>query len=160
MSTGSSDHTSAINRYETTKTVRWVDTDASGMVHTSALIRMMEETEYAFLRSRGLSVVLTDGRGLMGFPRLSAEIEVVDSVGFDSEVRVEIFLMVVDGKSVCYEFLIRDDKDMTVATGKFQVAVCRFPTGEAPYAILTPEYVIEALTKPGAIRSDGFQPSH
>lgn len=151
MSSGSSDHSSAINRFETSKTVRWVDTDASGMVHTSALIRMMEETEYAFLRSRALSVVLTDGRGLMGFPRLSAEVEIVNPVGFDVEVRVEIFLMVVDGKSVCYEFLIRDEEDMTVATGKFRVAVCRFPPGEPPYAILTPEYVIEALTKPGAV---------
>jgi len=120
------------------------------MVHTSALIRMMEETEYAFLRSRGLSVVLTDDRGLMGFPRLSAEIEIENSVGFDAEVRVEIFLTVVDGKSVCYEFLITDAEDTTVATGKFVVAVCRFPPGEPPYAILTPENVIEALTKPGA----------
>ena len=151
MSSGSPDHASAINRFETTKTVRWVDTDASGMVHTSALIRMMEETEYAFLRSRGLSVVLTDGRGLMGFPRLSAAVSIENSVGFDAEVRVEIFLMVVDGKSVTYEFLIRDKENMTVATGKFVVAVCRFPRGEPPYAILTPEYVIEALTKPGAI---------
>ena len=121
------------------------------MVHTSALIRMMEETEYAFLRSRGLSVVLTDSRGLMGFPRLSAAVSIENSVGFDTEVSVEIFLMVVDGKSVTYEFLIRDKENMTVATGKFVVAVCRFPRGEPPYAILTPEYVIEALTKPGAI---------
>ena len=151
MSPGSPDHASAINRFETTKTVRWVDTDASGMVHTSALIRMMEETEYAFLRSRGLSVVLTDSRGLMGFPRLSAAVSIENSVGFDTEVSVEIFLMVVDGKSVTYEFLIRDKENMTVATGKFVVAVCRFPRGEPPYAILTPEYVIEALTKPGAI---------
>lgn len=151
MSTGSSDHSSAINRFETSKTVRWVDTDTSGMVHTSALIRMMEETEYAFLRSRGLSVVLTDGRGLMGFPRLSAEVNIANPVGFDSEVRVEIFLMVVDGKSVCYEFLVHDEEDKTIATGKFVVAVCRFPTGEPPYAILTPEYIIEALTKPGAV---------
>ena len=152
MSSGSPDHASAINRFETTKTVRWVDTDASGMVHTTALIRMMEETEYGFLRSRGLSVVLTNGRGLMGFPRLSAAVSIENPVGFDAEVSVEIFLMVVDGKSVTYEFLIRDkEENVTVATGEFVVAVCRFPPGEPPYAILTPEYVIEALTKPGAI---------
>ena len=147
----SSNREDAINQFRIEKTVRWVDTDASGMVHTSALIRMMEETEYAFLRSRGLSVVLTDGRGLMGFPRLSAEIEIANPVGFDTLLSVEIFLMLVDGKSVRYEFLISDEENSIVATGKFQVAVCRFPPGEAPYAILTPEYVIEALTKPGAI---------
>ncbi|QEG24548.1 acyl-CoA thioesterase [Mariniblastus fucicola] len=148
MPSSSSDHSSAINRFEISKTVRWVDTDASGMVHTSALIRMMEETEYAFLRSRELSVVLTDGRGLMGFPRLSAEIEVQNFVGFDTEVTVELFLMLVDGKSIRYEFRISTEHE-PVATGAFRVAVCRFPAGELPYAILTPEYVIELLTKPG-----------
>ena len=102
--------------------------------------------------------MLIDGRGLMGFPRLSAEIEIADpgevgTVGFDSQLKVEIFLMLVDGKAVTYEFLISNEDGSTVATGKFVVAVCRFPTGDPPYAILTPEYVIEALTKPGAIVS-------
>ena len=153
MSSDATDSTQIINRLTAKKIVRWVDTDASGMVHTSALIRMMEETEYAFLRSRGLSVVLTDGRGLMGFPRLSAEIEVKNPVGFDAELTVEICLTQVDGKSIRYEFSIQDTDEELVATGKFHVAVCRFPNGEPPYAILTPEYVIEALTKPGAIVS-------
>ncbi len=153
MSLISQNHPDAINCFQTVKTVRWVDTDAIGMVHTSALIRMMEETEYGFLRSRGLSVVLTDDRGLMGFPRLSAEIEIKHPVGFDTELKVQIFLTLVDGKSVRYEFLISDEEQTTVATGVFCVAVCRFPTGEPPYAILTPDYVIEALTKPGAIVS-------
>lgn len=150
---GPTNQPKAINRLECSKVVRWVDTDASGMVHTSALIRMMEETEYAFLRSRGLSVVLKDGRGLMGFPRLSAEIEIANPVAFDTEVNVQILLMVVDGKTIQYDFLITDKEGATVATGKFVVAVCRFPDGDAPYAILTPEYVIEAITKPGAIVS-------
>ena len=153
MSTVPQNQSNVINRFQTVKTVRWVDTDFSGMVHTSALIRMMEETEYAFLRSRGLSVVLTDGKGLMGFPRLATEIEISNPVGFDTELKVQIFLTLVDGKLVSYEFLISDEEDTTVATGKFVVAVCRFPHGEPPYAILTPDYVIEALTKPGAVVS-------
>ena len=153
MSAALSRPANALNRFQRTLAVRLVDTDASGMVHLSALIRMMEETEYAFLRSRGLSVVLSDGRGLMGFPRLSAEIEVHDFVGFDTEVKVEIFLLLVDGKTIHYDFVVATAEDVTIATGKFVVAVCRFPAGEAPYAILTPEYVIEAITKPGAVVS-------
>lgn len=145
------DKPNVINRFECPKVVRWVDTDASGMVHTSALIRMMEETEYAFLRSRGLSVVLKDGRGLLGFPRLSAEIEITDLVGFDTDVKVEMFVVVVDGKTIQYDFLISANDKTNVASGKFVVTVCRFPEGDPPYAILTPEYVIEAITKPGAI---------
>ena len=153
MSSGPTNSPQAINRFQCRKTVRWVDTDASGMVHTSALIRMMEETEYAFLRSRGLSVVLKDGRGLMGFPRLSAQIEISNPIEFDTEVSVTIFLVIVNGKTIHYDFVIEDDSEMTIATGKFVVAVCRFPEDDPPYAILTPEYVIEAITKPGAIVS-------
>jgi YbgC/YbaW family acyl-CoA thioester hydrolase len=153
MPSGLPNRSTAINCFESTRIVRWIDTDASGMVHPSALIRMMEETEYAFLRSRGLSVVLKDGRGLMGFPRLSAEIELVEPVGFDAELKVEIFLTELDGKTITYEFLISDCESSNVAKGKFVVAVCRFPEDDPPYAILTPEYVIELLTKPGAIVS-------
>ena len=151
MSAGFPNRSNSINCFSNTKVVRWVDTDASGMLHPSALVRMMEETEYAFLRSRGLSVVLTDGRGLMGFPRLSAEIELVEPVGFDTELNVEVFLMELDGKTITYKFLVSDCESLHVASGKFVVAVCRFPPDDPPYAILTPEYVIELLTKPGAI---------
>lgn len=144
----------AINRFQTQKTVRMVDTDASGIVHIAALIRMMEETEYAFLRSRGLSVVLKDGRGLMGFPRLSTSIEIEQPVGFDAELVVEIFLMEVNGKTIDYSFLITQENGTNVAKAKFCVAVCRFPPDDPPYAILTPDFVIESLTRPGAIISD------
>jgi len=153
MSAGVPKESKPVNRFQYSRVVRWVDTDASGMVHLAALIRMMEETEYAFLRSRGLSVVLTDGRGMMGFPRLSAQIEVVNAVGFDTEVNVELFLILLDGKTIHYDFVITASDQSVVATGKVVVAVCRFPAGEPPYAILTPEYVLEALTKPGAIVS-------
>lgn len=131
-----------------------VDTDASGMVHIAALIRMMEETEYAFLRSRDLSVVLKDGRGMMGFPRLSTSIEVLEHVGFDEELIVEIFLVNVDGKTIEYVFSITQSNGTCVAKASFCVAVCRFPPDDPPYAILTPDFVIESLTRPGATVSD------
>lgn len=140
----------AISHFSMSRSVRWADTDASGFAHTGSLIRMMEETEYAFLRSRDLSVVLTDGRGLMGFPRLSASIEIFQPIAFDTKVNVQLFLMVLDGKSIQYDFRITTDDGDDVATGSFRVAACRFPSNEAPYAVLTPEYVLAALTKPVA----------
>lgn len=138
----------AISHFQASRTVRWTDTDSSGFIHIGALIRMMEETEYAFLRSRDLSVVLTDGRGLMGFPRLSASVEIVTPVPFDTNLSVKLFLVELDGKSIVYEFLILNESDTTVASGRFHVAACRFPNDAPPYAVLTPEYVIAALTKP------------
>lgn len=142
--------TDAISTFSTKQRVRWCDVDASGFLGVDSLVRKMEETEYAFLRSRSLSVVLRDGRGLVGFPRLSVDVEILSPVVFDEILTVELALTVLDGKSITYEFVVRSNDDTrNVAKGKFRVACCRFPDDAAMFAILTPEYVIEALTKPG-----------
>jgi YbgC/YbaW family acyl-CoA thioester hydrolase len=136
----------AIAKFEYPRVVRLVDTDTSGFAHVSAYVRMMEETEYAFLRSRGLSVKLTDDKGVMGFPRLHASVQVDQPLVFDQQVIVYLSLTELDGKSIFYEFQIRGADDQICATGKFKVALCRFPDEKPPYAILTPDYVIEALS--------------
>lgn len=105
----------------------------------------MEETEYAFLRSRELRVVLNDGKGIIGFPRTRAEIKVVQPLRFEDHVETELQLGDMDGKQIHYEFVIRGSGQVQ-ATGKFCVACCRFPAGEPPFAILTPEFVEKKLT--------------
>ena len=137
---------SPINSFQTQRTVRMIDTDGWGTVHTGALIRMMEETEYAFLRSRNLSVVLSDEKGILGFPRLSAGIELFQSARFDEDLLVELNLLEIDGKQIVYQFEITLLTGQKVANGRFRVACCRFPNGKPPYAILTPANVVEALT--------------
>ena len=140
----------SITRFQIQRRVRVVDTDFSGTVHVGAYIRMMEETEYAFLRSRGLSVVLSDERGVLGFPRLEARIDLLSSASFDDELQIELSLLEVDGKHIVYDFTIQKmggaDADQTVATGSFRVVCCRFPAGKPPRAILTPLNVLDALT--------------
>lgn len=137
---------SPIASFQTQRTVRMVDTDTSGAVHISALIRMMEETEYAFLRSRDLSVVLSDDNGVLGFPRLNASIDILSFAGFDEEVIVELTLTEIDGKRIVYQFAVSRTSGQRIATGQFTVACCRFPNGKPPYAILTPTHVVDALT--------------
>lgn len=145
-SSSQTDSEAAIARFEYPRAVRFVDTDLTGFAHFSAYVRMMEETEYAFLRSRGLSVKLTDDKGVMGFPRLHASVQIVKPLTFDHQVIVYLRLTELDGKSIFYEFEIRDREDQICLTGKFKVALCRFPDDNPPYAILTPDYVMEALT--------------
>ena len=127
--------------------IRWAETDASGYVHFASYVRMMEETEYGFLRSRGLRVVLYDDRGTIGFPRLNVDIKVVRPLVFDEQVRIQLDLTFIDGKKIVYEFEIVDEHAQQVATGLFHVACCRFPDDAPPYAILTPAFVTEALRK-------------
>ena len=132
-------------RFEMSRKIRWRDTDQSGFAHFDAYIRLMEETEYAFLRSRGLCVVLHDDRGTIGFPRLNANVRIERPVRFDELVWVTLEMSHIDGKQIVYQFEIVDDDAQLVAVGHFKVACCRFPNDEPPFAILTPEFVIDAL---------------
>ena len=105
----------------------------------------MEETEYAFLRSRGLRVVLYDERGTMGFPRLNVQLVIHEPIAFDQRIEVILRLMEIDGKQILYEFDLLDHAGQIAVEGSFQVACCRFPDGKPPYAILIPEFVTNAL---------------
>lgn len=133
-------------RFELSRKIRWRDTDQSGVANLGTYVRLMEETEYAFLRSRGLCVVLQDKFGTIGFPRLNASLKIERPVQFDEQVWVTLELSQIDGKQIVYQFEIVDDGAQLVAVGHFKVACCRFPSDDSPFAILTPEFVMNALT--------------
>jgi acyl-CoA thioesterase FadM len=126
--------------------VRLVDTDMNGFAHFSSYVRMMEETEYAFLRSRGLSVVLKDNRGTIGFPRIAVDLNIERQLKVEDWAKTRLRLIEIDGKQIVYEFLISNEFDLRVATGHFVVACCRFPADKPHYAILIPDFVAVALT--------------
>ena len=135
-----------IAEFELIREVRLVDTDSTGFAHFSSYVRMMEETEYAFLRSRGLRVVLYYERGTMGFPRLHVGISIFDPVSFGEQVLVKLKLTELDGKQVTYRFDICNQDGEVIVEGIFRAAFCRFPDDAPPFAILIPEFVTAALT--------------
>ncbi len=143
-----------IAEFQLTRQIRLVDTDSTGFAHFSSYVRMMEETEYAFLRSRGLRVVLYDERGTMGFPRLHVSIDIFDPVCFGEEVLVKLKLTEMDGKQITYCFDICNAAGETVVEGRFRAAFCRFPDDDPPFAILIPDFVISALTQPSDFLSE------
>lgn len=114
---------------------------------------MMEEAEYAFLRSRNLSVVLYDERGTLGFPRLSAQVDVEQPLQFQQKVEIHLRLTQIDGKQIVYEFKIIDDVGHSAVSGKFVVACCRFPDNQPPFAVLIPADVEAALRGTGGLAS-------
>ncbi len=128
--------------------VRWRDTDLSGFANMAACITWLEETEYAFLRSRGLSVVLNDEKGRIGFPRVRTELEIREPLVLDDELVVSLRLGELDGKVIQYHFeAIRVADGALVVVAQFTMACCRFPDAELPYAILVPEWIEEKLLK-------------
>ena len=130
--------------FHSKRNIRFSDSSESVHVHFDVYIRLMEETEYAFLRSRGLGVVLEDGKGIIGFPRLHAELQVTNPLVFGDLAETTLRLSDENGKSISYEFEIHHRGQLS-ATGRFEVACCRFPPGDNPYAILIPEFVSQKL---------------
>lgn len=134
--------------------VELLDTDASGRPQMASWIRWMEETEYGFLRSLGLSVSMHDERGQYGFPRQRAAVEVLRPVGFGDELRVGLELGPISHKQVLWRFRAwsppgDESQQSLVATGEFLVACCRFPKGRLPVAILIPDQVLEKIQAAG-----------
>lgn len=131
------------------------DVDRMGLAISPMYARWMEETEYGFLRSRGLSVSMTDARGRYGFPRTHVEWEIQSAARRDDELRVRLWLGETDGKLLEYRFQIErraavpaTDEPGTweeCAAGRFMMCCARFPAEAMPYAIPIPESVLERL---------------
>jgi acyl-CoA thioesterase FadM len=141
--------------FERVLRVQEQDVDRMGLAIAPMYARWMEETEYGFLRSRGLSVTMTDARGRYGFPRTHVEWEIKSAAGRDDELRVQLWLGKTDGKVLEYRFQI--DRRSTISEiaatvswepcclGRFVMCCARFPAEAMPYAIPIPEGVLERL---------------
>jgi acyl-CoA thioesterase FadM len=132
------------------------DLDRFGLAIPAMYARWMEETEYAFLRSRGLSVSLTDARGRYGFPRTRVHWEIFSPARREDELQIGLWLGETDGKRLHYRFeIVRRGKESPeapmsecwerCAAGEFHLACCRFPPEAMPYAIPIPDSVLERL---------------
>ena len=57
--------------FKTTKRVEFRDTDAAGLMHFSTYFTYMEEAEHELLRSLGTSVIVTNERHSLSWPRVA-----------------------------------------------------------------------------------------
>jgi acyl-CoA thioesterase FadM len=125
------------------------DLNGFGALHLDHLIRWVEETEYEFLRSRQLSVSLTDERGQFGFPRLDLQLEVLHWPAINTRLLVQLTLEQVTYKKLRYTFSLEErleeGESRTIARGTYSAACCRFPAGTLPFPILIPDWVLERL---------------
>jgi 4-hydroxybenzoyl-CoA thioesterase/acyl-CoA thioester hydrolase len=131
-------------RFVHDKRVEFADTDMAGLVHFSNMLRYMEETEYAFLRSLGLSVVLDDERGKLGFPRVNVQCDYLRPARFEDLLTTELTVEKNDGKCLVYVFVTRRETT-EIARGQFTVVCCRFPPDAEPYAIPIPDRVLKLI---------------
>src|SRR5450755_2450655 len=81
--------------------VAFPDTDASGRIHFTAMLRYFEAAEIEFLRSLGYRY--RDAPDI-GFPRVRVECEYRSAVGFDDELDIAVSVKRVGTSSYTLEF--------------------------------------------------------
>lgn len=101
--------------------VRFVDTDASGRIHYTAMFRYFEAAEQEFLRSRGLGYAqLQDGD--YGFPRVHVDCDFSGAMSYDDLLQISVKVAHVGRSSFTFAFeALRDGRAM--AAGKVTI-VC------------------------------------
>src|SRR5207248_6181187 len=88
--------------------VAWVDTDAGGRIHFTAVFRWAEAAETALCRGLGLLEEWGD------FPRRAVEAEYLAVLRFEDEIEVELRPAQVGTSSVTYSWEIRRDGETCI----------------------------------------------
>src|SRR5579859_6799082 len=106
--------------------VEFSDTDLAGIMHFSNFFRFMEATETAFLRSLGLSVVLSSCGLDVCLPRVHAECDYQLPLRFEDEVVVQLLVEKKATRTITYQFRFRKlngEEQREIARGRL-VVVC------------------------------------
>jgi YbgC/YbaW family acyl-CoA thioester hydrolase len=109
--------------YRSSRRVEFGDTDTAGIMHFAKFFNFMEEVEHEFLRSRGLSVVMTHEGRRIGWPRVSAKCDFTKPARFEDVIQVELTLSKVGERALTYlfEFLLGSE---VIARGELTTCCC------------------------------------
>jgi acyl-CoA thioester hydrolase len=99
--------------------IRFIDTDASGRIHYTAMFRYFESAEIEFLRSLGMSY---DLRLSIAFPRAHVECDYRLALEHDDLIDIHVRVAKIGTSSVRFEF--RTFKNDQVAADGAVVVVC------------------------------------
>jgi YbgC/YbaW family acyl-CoA thioester hydrolase len=140
-------------QFHMSRRVEFGDTDMAGIAHFTSILRYMEEAEHGLLRECGLSVVMQDEKGKLGFPKLNVRCVYHHPARYEQLLEVGVTADCQQGKSVRYHCRVTH-AGQPVAEGQIEVAFCRFPAdGSAPYAIPLPDHVLRRFG--AALPGDG-----
>lgn len=91
------------DHFDTTRRVSFSDTDASGRVHFTAILRYVEDAEHAFFASRGMAVIGENH----GWPRVHIDCDYRAPLAFGDEVQIRLVVQVVGKTSIKYTFAVK-----------------------------------------------------
>lgn len=120
--------------------VRWVDTDASGIIHYTAAFRYFEVAEWELFRKAGIPLHVNGQT--FSLPRIAVNATFHAPLHVDEEVAVHIHPERLGNTSITFALEIFREKTLCIS-GTVSV-VC---TGDRGQPIPIPDFMREALTK-------------
>ena len=124
--------------------IRFVDTDASGRIHYTALFRHLEAAEFEFLRALGCSY-LSFPREEGGFPRIHVECDYLAALRCDDSISTAVTVERIGATSFTLGYAVSVE-GRAAAKGKITV-VCIDLQSQRPKAL--PERLAEGLRRAG-----------
>jgi acyl-CoA thioester hydrolase len=94
--------------------VAFSETDASGRVHFTTLLKWAEDAEHQFLSECGVDVFASDS----GWPRVSVSCDYHRPLAFGDEVQVAIELVEIGESSLKWHFQVLNESGERVAKGQ------------------------------------------
>ncbi|HLH57325.1 MAG TPA: thioesterase family protein [Verrucomicrobiae bacterium] len=145
-----------------TRRVEFSDTDMAGIMHFSNFFRFMEVTETAFMRSLGLSVVLSNCGFDVCLPRVHAECDYQLPLRFEDEVQMRLLVEKKAGRTLTYQFRfmkLNANPPVEVARGRL-VAVCaaKQPDGSMKAVPLPQAFADKIQEAPEGVLANGARP--
>lgn len=96
------------DQYEATRRVSFSDTDASGRVHFTAILRYVEEAEHAFFDAQGIAVISDDH----GWPRVHVDCDYRAPLAFGDEVQLCLVVQELGKTSLKYRFSVKKQQQL------------------------------------------------
>lgn len=134
-------------QFQSTRRVEFADTDMAGLIHFASYYRYMEETEHAYFRSLGLSIMQPRADGtVIGWPRVSASCSFEAPAFFEDLLEVRLHVVRKGVKSLNYEIEFWRG-DTRVAHGKLKTVCCLCRPGQPLESIPIPPEYAEKITE-------------
>ena len=145
--------------FQHVRRVEFSDTDMAGIMHFSNFFRFMESAETAFMRSLGLSVVLSSCGLDLCLPRVHAECDYQAPVRFEDEVTVHLLVEKLSTRTLTYQFRFRKSTGgaaQEIARGRLVVVCASRAADGAMKAVPLPQALVEQLQEaPAALLANG-----
>lgn len=135
--------------FKTRRLVEFSETDMAGIVHFTNFFRYMEQTEHAFYRELGMSVMMKEEGRIISWPRVSASCDYKRPLRFEDEFETHLLVRSKNAKSLNLDFVFRklnaDSDPEIIARGELAVVCVTKDNDGSMKSIEIPQHIVDRI---------------